>query len=523
MSVGGVNKRPSTQQTSAPVQAKKTEAPKQAEGAFAGAKASGTATASKSFFSGIKENIFNAIKNAGPGIKDLGQKLINDPGVKSALGAGDPSKVIDAARDFAKGKINEKLANAEFKLPSGEKSWSAGKNLPEGVDSKAFVDKGFAGGELGIKPTKTGSKEVTLTDGQKAGVDKAAAGLGKIQDGFAKAGELAKLAEKLGIPVPKFEKSGEVGTSKTLASSADGNHKITADASAKGKVSAGVDGLKAEGEAKVGVTATSQGSVSGSNKYGDANASYNATATAGASAKGSATLDASGLKATGEVQVGVKAEVTGQANVESKPIGGVPGLTVGAGVKGTVTAEATAYAKGEASVSAGPPAVAIVEGKAGAFAGVRATAEGTVKAGPVGATGKAEVWAGIGAEVSGTAGYKDGKLSLGFSAGAGYGVGAKLGFNVELDVGKAKQIAEHVVDKVADGAKKVADADGDGKLSLNDAKVGAQKVATAVSSGAQAVGNAVSSGAKAVGNAVSTGVSNAASTVKNFASKLKFW
>lgn len=523
MSISGPSSRNRTQQTSAPVEAQRTEAPKQAEGAFAGAKASGTASVATSFFSGITKNIFDAIKSAGPGIQELGKKLLQDPGVKSALGSKDPSAIIDAARDFAKGKINEKLANTEFKLPSGEKSWDKGKNLPEGLDSKSFVDKGFGGGELGIKPTKTGSKEITLTDGQKALADKAGAGLGKVQEGFAKAQELAKLAEKLGIPVPKFEKSGEVGTSKTLASSADGKHKVTADATASGKVSAGVDGLKAEGQAQVGVTATSSGAVSGSNKYGDASASYDAKATAGASAKGSATLDASGLKATGELEVGVKASVSGQAKVESKPIGGVPGLTVGASVKGTVEASATAYAKGEASLTAGPPPAVIASGKAGAFAGVRATAEGTVTAGPLGVTGKAEAWAGAGVEVDAKAGYKDGKLQLGFGAGIGLGYGAKLGFNVEIDVGKAKQIAEHVIDKVADGAKKAADADGDGKLTINDAKVAAQKAASAAASAAQTVTNAVTSGAKAAASAVSTGISNAGSAVKNFASKLKFW
>jgi hypothetical protein len=495
--------------TEAPKPQVKTEAPKTAGQA---------AAPKKDFFSDIKKNVFEAIKNNLPKLKDLGQKLLNDPNVKAALGDKDPSKIIDAARDFAKGKINEKLANAEFKLPKFEKAAEGGKNLPQGLDSKAFVQKGLSEGARGldIKPTTTGSKEVTLSDSQKAAADKAGSALGKVQDGFAKAQELAKLAEKVGIKVPSYDKSAEVGSTKNLYTSADGKGKVDLNTNAKGTFHAGVDGVKAHGEAGVNVTATRSDGVSTSGKYGTADASYTATATAGAKATGDASLGADGLKAKADLRVGVSAEVKGQAKVESKPIGGVPGLTAYAGVEGQVKVGAEAYATGEVALTKDK---AVVKGEAGAFAGVEAKVTGRAGVGPLGVTGTAAGWAGVGAKAEFNAGYENGKLKLSFGAGAALGYGGYLKGGVEIDVGKAKQIAEHVVDKVADGAKKLADADGDGKLSINDAKVAAQKVGSAVESGVkkatEAVGGAI--------NKVGQGISNVGKGISNFAKKFSIF
>jgi hypothetical protein len=533
---GGPNLR-SAQQAASAAKSAATQVAKKAEGAK-------TQTLEKKsdvktdLFKGLKDNIFGAFKKALPGLKDAGKKLLDNPDVKAALGKADPSALIDSAKGEAKKLVNEKLAKLEsWTPPSKSASADKGTNLPEGMSAKDFVSKGLQGpGDLGIKSTKTGSKEITLSDSQKGAVDKAGAGLGKVQDGFAKAQELAKFAEKLGIKVPEYKKSGEVGTTKNLHTSPDGKGSVDLNANAKGSFTAGVDGIKAQGEAGLNVTATRSDSVSTEGKLGKADASYNATASAGVKATGSATLDQNGLEVKARAEVGVSASVSGQAKVESKDIGGVPGLTAYAGVQGEVKVGANAYAEGTAKLSGNPP-TAVIRGEAGAFVGGEATVKARAGLGPVGLEGTASGWVGLGAKAHFDAGYENGKLKLDFGAGAALGYGGFLGGKVEIDVGKAAKIAEHVIDKTGDAIKKGLDVNGDGKIGLDDAKAAIDQAGKTIDKVTTTVGNAVKDGAKTVVNtagkaldAVGTGISNAGkaisnagSSVKSFAKKLKFW
>ncbi len=113
-------------------------------------------------------------------------------------------------------------------------------------------------------------------------------------------------------------------------------------------------------------------------------------------------------------------------------------------------AEVSAYARVDADVAATPsPPRLIVVANAKAFAGAKAAAHGSIGLGDfVRVNASAEAWAGAGAEAGVVAGYDDGKLRLGFNAGAAVGVGAGLSFCVEIDV---KKIAGALVSAATGG------------------------------------------------------------------------
>ena len=89
-----------------------------------------------------------------------------------------------------------------------------------------------------------------------------------------------------------------------------------------------------------------------------------------------------------------------------------------------------------------------------AFAGASAGVDGKVAVGGVGATGRAEVQAGIGVSADVNAGIKDGKLKIGGEVGACLGLGGKVSFDVEID-------PKEVTKTVSDGANKVGQFLGD--------------------------------------------------------------
>ena len=274
--------------------------------------------------------------------------------------------------------------------------------------------------------------------------------------------------------------------------------------SSQGEVTLGVDGLKAQGSASAsaGVYAQTKGKASG--KYGEVEGDASAYAAAYAAAQGQMQIGINGLQAEGSARVGVEAtaRVSGSYTSPSVNIGGVP-MNASVNADASVTAKAVAEASGRVQITANPP-TAVVEGEVGASAVVKAEANATVKAGPFGLTANAYASAGAEARAFVKAGYSDGKLSLGFGLGAALGIGAGFNVGITIDV---KQIGQAAVGLVKDAGKAVANVAKDvGKAVGNAAK----DVGKAVSNAAKDVGKAVTNVAKDVGNAVS----KAASAVK---------
>lgn len=165
-----------------------------------------------------------------------------------------------------------------------------------------------------------------------------------------------------------------------------------------------------------------------------------------------------GTGAKGAAQFG---DVTAAGQVDAKALGGQAIATAGISRDG-VNAQATVngyLAQVSASGSAhygiaevGGSGQAFVGGEAGAhgaigtdgvrvgadaFAGAKATGEVHGDLGGLGAGGTGEAWAGVGAEADATLGRgEDGKWTIGAEAGAGLGIGGKVGFEVTVDPGE---------------------------------------------------------------------------------------
>ncbi len=439
--------------------------------------------------------------------------------------------LVDRAKTEAKKMVNKKLSGWDGSLASASKKTSSGKG-------NAWVSGGISGAQQGkphdmkIKDSRSGGREYAVA---KKTQDRLSSAGGKLSQAGAKLQQLDAAAKKLGIDTTIAKGEAKTGGSKVLAQTKDGKGKVTLDTSASGSYQVGLSGASAQGQAGVGVTASYGDSAKTTGKYGTAEASYKAQASAKASADGKVSLSANGLEATANAYVGVSASVEGTAKVESKPLVKIGGVDVkaNASVTGKVEAGAYAYANATAKVTGNPP-TAVVQAKAGAFAGAKATATGKVGVGPFSASVTGEAWAGAGAEAHVEAGYKNGKLSLSWGAGAAVGYGAGLSGKVEVDVKQLGKMAEGVVDQVGDAAKKALDTDGDGKLTLNDAKVAGQKIERAVEKtvdratrtvrdAASSAAKAAGSAAKAVVNTAGKAVERAGSAIKSFGKKLASW
>jgi hypothetical protein len=235
--------------------------------------------------------------------------------------------------------------------------------------------------------------------------------------------------------------SGFDYTSSTSGSS-DLGHGARLEGQANGSARLDLRGLQAQGSASGSVGYSSQGSAHGENKYGTADASYQADLKAYGTAQGQALVDSNGLLATGSAEVGVEARAQGNVSFQSV------GVTIGGeqlDLRGDATGyvEAAARATGTVTMAAtrNPPRMeAEVGGEA--FAGVKAGVEGHVGLGEfVTLEGHADGWAGAGAEAHGVIGYNDGKLRLNFSAGAAVGLGGDVGGEVDIDVKKMADAA----------------------------------------------------------------------------------
>lgn len=217
---------------------------------------------------------------------------------------------------------------------------------------------------------------------------------------------------------------------------------------------------------KLGVQAKVSGGVE--SQYGSASGMARVFSEVGAKGAVGIGITNKGLIANAQAEarvVAAGAEAGGQISSPSVKLGGQD-INLNANVYGRATVEASAGVGGEVQFSGNPPK-AVVEGKAGAFAGAKAYGRAGFGIGDIIKVGVyGEGWAGAGAEASGIAGYQDGKFSLGGSAGIGLGLGGKVGVRVDVDVVKAAQIA-----------KDVADVDRNGKLTLNDGATAITKTA----------------------------------------------
>ncbi len=201
-------------------------------------------------------------------------------------------------------------------------------------------------------------------------------------------------------------------------------------------------------------------------RYGKASVSGRVYSEAKAKASAGYTVTNHSAEMNAGAEVGVVAmgvEARGKVSSPSATIGGQE-VNLQAEVYGKATVEANGKVSASVVIDKDPPK-AVVSGKAGAFAGAKATGHARFGIGDIfRVTVSGEAWAGAGAEASAQAGYENGKVSFGASAGAGLGLGGKVGVKVEFDAAKAAQMA-----------KEVADVDGDGKLTLHDGAVALNK------------------------------------------------
>lgn len=307
----------------------------------------------------------------------------------------------------------------------------------------------------------------------------------------------------------------------------------------EGKLTVGANGVEGnfKREAVAGLYAEKSHEAVG--KYGTAGYQAQAKIEAKASFDAKGKLNANGLDVSVGAKVGVSAEASIKGTLQSKPVK-FAGVDLTAGVEGNarVSAEASAEATGKATITRNPP-TAILEGKAGASAVVKAEADVKVSAGPFAVKASGYASAGAEATASGVIGYSDGKLKLGGSLGAALGVGLGGSVAVEVDVKQIGTMArntavnvEHAVHQsavnagraVQHAASNVGHAVQHAASDVGHAVVNAEHaVAHAASDAGHAVANTVSNAASTVshaasnvGHAASSAVSSAASTVRSW-------
>ncbi len=225
-------------------------------------------------------------------------------------------------------------------------------------------------------------------------------------------------------------------------------------------------------EALAGAYLQKSGSVTGKNGSAAYDAELKAEALARVDAH--ARLDSNGVKATvnARANVSVEVNVSGSASTRKVTIAGVQ-TDAGIAATGRAVAELNAEATATAQITRHPP-TAILEGKAGASAVAKVEGDIQAHVGPFSVRGSAYASAGAEATASGILGYRDGKLQIGGSAGAAFGLGAGGNAVVEVDVKQIKDAAVHV-------AVAAADRNHDGKVTIGDVGAGLHQVANAAS------------------------------------------
>lgn len=336
----------------------------------------------------------------------------------------------------------------------------------------ALLDKGLQQAEQASGLKKTVSKEIggqktwrakKSTHNYLAGVAKVdsehhveAQGRAKAQ-GQAKvgiAGAEAKGRADLGATA-KAHSQGKITTDAgELDYAADAQTGMTGQAQGQAKIDA--TGMRAQGD--VGAEAKAQVGAAAHlhNAVADGHVAAGASARAYAKAQGHGRVDATGLRGELGGQVGAEAEahVEGDFRSAGVKLGGER-LDVNGHAKGYVKAGATAQARVKADATLKPPrAGAEIGGKA--FAGAKAGVQGKVGLGDlVSVKGHAAAWAGAGAEGIAKLGFDDGKLRIAFGAGTALGYGAGAGGSVEIDVKKIGKLAIGAVTDPVNTAKQV--------------------------------------------------------------------
>lgn len=245
-------------------------------------------------------------------------------------------------------------------------------------------------------------------------------------------------------------------------------------------VSYGADGLEAKYSrgASAGVYAQKNGKVEGEN--GTASYKLGARLDARANVDSSVKVNSNGVEGKFGAKASLTAETSANGRLQSKPFT-IAGVETNASVDATVRlkAELSAEANVDVKLQRNPP-VAVINGKVGASAVVKAEAEITVGAGPFSVTANGYGSAGAEATASGTFGYENGKIKFGFSAGAAVKVGLGGGIKGEIDLKQSAEMLKNGGEAVLKKGKEALDADGDGKLDLKDVAKRGEQIATAV-------------------------------------------
>jgi hypothetical protein len=183
-------------------------------------------------------------------------------------------------------------------------------------------------------------------------------------------------------------------------------------------------GVRGGVEASVGASAEAAGRVC--SDAGSIGGRARVSAEAYARLYGEARAGADGLSAAGKAEAGALAKA--EAEVDAELLGGLVAGTA----DGRAEAGAGAQATARTAVTFNPPE-AVIDAKAGAFAGARAGFKAKGGVAGVGYGIEAEVWSGAGAKAEITGGLDDGKFKFRATLGVAVGVGACVTIDLEID------------------------------------------------------------------------------------------
>lgn len=195
-------------------------------------------------------------------------------------------------------------------------------------------------------------------------------------------------------------------------------------------------GVRGGAEASVGASAEAAGRVC--SDVGSISGRARISAEAYARLYGEARAGPDGLTASGRAEAGALARAEAEAQAEL-----LGGLVAGT-ADGRAEAGAGAQATARTAVTFNPPE-AVVDAKAGAFAGARAGFKAKGGIAGVGYGIEAEVWTGAGAKAEFSGGLDDGKFKFRATLGVAVGIGACVTIDAEIDTKDLAAMASGVV------------------------------------------------------------------------------
>jgi hypothetical protein len=334
-------------------------------------------------------------------------------GVQGAA-AGTPGEGIDEVADSA-GTARRTIRPGSGGIPVGVLRAALARALPPGL--KLLLE--------GVR-----ALALALEQGDHEAIEREAAALAALAPSRSRQGVGEGALGWEGAATRQVE--GALGTAQVGAAGMAGVR-----AEAAGASHLGVDGLAAAGHAET--KAGFEGAVAGRLRSAllDADARLGAEALLYGEAEGQVTANwREGMRARGCAEIGARAQLTYDAAFQTAGCT-IAGQRVDLNGEVHANAELSARAGVDADIAATirPPRM-LCEAKAEAFAGAKAGVDASIGLGDfITVTGTAEAWAGVGAEAGIICGYDDGKLRLGFSAGAAAELGAGAGLAVEIDIG----------------------------------------------------------------------------------------